>query len=721
MMSKVDIYGESFVRKNGAFVIPNSLDINELIVLERLLGAGRITYVLDEDSRWSPELEKHFSAPGLDGVMISLKDPRPSLVGATLAQSIANGKVLVFVPGKVENYRGALFQIPSRVLLYLCQFQLKITPLFVGHYGELGQVSGSEPVSHTILHFGEEIDHLGEAARPCLLESWLRLSEESMSSQPVMGGSLGAMVVRGMKAHPHARFIDGIDDSSLPNHLLLGVAIAFAKHLQKLTSRRRVGIILPPGKGAVLANLACLLAGKIPVNFNFTASAESINSSIKQAEVDRFITADTFVRKLPDFPWPPVRDLILLERERMAFQKAAKWWVVATRLMPASLIIKMLDLESSRDDDEVVLLFTSGSSGTPKGVPLTHRNIIGNIAECRSRIELGPDSRFLGCLPIFHSFGCTITLWYPLVCGYDVVTYPSPKEAKRLGELIRQYSVELMVTTPTFSRSFIKRVPVDDLRSIKYCIMGAEKLSPDLAQSFKDKFGFYPMEGYGMTETSPVCSVNMPTPSVPEGMPVLPAEKLGTVGQLLPGLAVKVTDPTTEEPYPLSKTGMLWFKGVNVFGGYLGQDKLNREILRDGWFRSGDVGRVDVDGFLHIEGRISRFSKIGGEMVPHEQLEISILRAMGLDPTDAERHVAVVGVPDKQKGEAIVMLTTIVGPSLHQDLMVLRYKLLDLGIPALWCPKYILPVRVIPIFTSGKLNLPKCAELVKEAMAAGRL
>lgn len=719
MMNKVDIFGETFVRKNGAFVVPNRLDINELIVIERMLGAGRIKYILEENTRLSPEMEKHFSTPGLDGATISLKDPHPDFVGKTLAESIEKGQVLIFVPGRVETYRGALSHVPSAVLHYISRFGLKMTPLFIGHYGDMGQVSKNEHLHQTILHFGEQIEQVGEIAQAYVLESWLSLSATAMSSQPVMSGSLGAMVVRGMKAHPHARFIDGIDDSSLPNHLLLGVAIAFAKHLQKLTSRRRVGIILPPGKGALLANLACLLAGKIPVNINFTASAEAISSSIKQSEVDRFITADTFVRKLPDFPWPPLRDLILLERERMVFQKKAKWWVLATRMMPASMIIKMLDLESACDDDEAVLLFTSGSSGSPKGVPLTHRNIIGNIVEARSRIDLSPDSRLLGCLPIFHSFGCTITLWFPLVCGYDVVTYPSPKEAKRLGELIRQYSVELMVTTPTFARSFIKRVPVEDMRSIKYCIMGAEKLSPDLAESFKNTFGFYPIEGYGMTETSPVCSVNMPSPPAGDGLAVLPSERIGTVGQLLPGMAVKVTDPTTEEPYPLTKTGMLWFKGANVFSGYLGMERLNREIIKDGWFRSGDVGRVDADGFLHIEGRISRFSKIGGEMVPHEQLEISILRAMGLDPTDMERHVAVVGIPDKQKGEAIVLLTTVIGPSLHQDLMVLRYKLLDLGIPALWCPRFILPVRSIPILNSGKLDINQCIAMVKDAKKSG--
>ncbi len=721
MTSKVDVFGAEHIRNKGAFVVPNKLSAEDVIQLEGIIGAARITYVLSETESPSEEMNRLFSRPGLDGIVLSPNDPDPAALGEKLRHSLEEGRVLLFVPGAVTVYRGTLTNIPIQTLDFLCRLDVPVTPLFVGHYGETGEVSHRDTVLRTVLDFRPALDQSGLDALPFLRQAWNAGSEAGMSSLPFLKGSLASAVVRGMKAHPHARVIDGIDDSSLPNHILLGAAIAFSKRLKELTSRRRIGIILPPGKGATLANLACLLAGKIPVNINFTASAEAVESSIRQAEVDRFITADPFVRKLPDFPWPPMRDLILLERERMSFQKSAKKWVILARFLPASALIRLLDLDSSGDDDEAVLLFTSGSSGAPKGVPLTHRNILGNIAQCRSRIDLTPDSRLLGCLPIFHSFGCTITLWFPLVFGYDVVTYPSPKEARRLGELVEQYAVDLVVTTPTFMRGIIKRVPSKSLASVKYLIAGAEKLSPDLAESFKSKFGFYPVEGYGLTETSPVCCVNMPTPPVPEGSRVLASEKMGTVGQLLPGIAVKVTDPVTAEIFPMTRTGMLWLKGANVFGGYLNQEKLNREILVDGWFCTGDVGRMDPEGFLHIEGRISRFSKIGGEMVPHEQLEIAILRAMSLDPTDSERHVAVVSVPDKQKGEAIVLLTTVVGPSVYQDLMVLRYKLMDLGIPSLWCPKYLLPVKSIPIFTSGKLDIPQCEAIVKEARESGNL
>lgn len=720
-MSKVDIFGDKYVREKGAFVVPNKLVVKDLFALESVVGASRISYVILDGHKLDEEVEAYLARPGIDGVLLSANDPDPAAVGETLKPALAEGRVLVFVPGAAIAYRGTLTHIPVGVLDFLCQLQLPITPLFIGRYGELGEQLPNEPLRQAVLTFCAEIPERGLKALPCLREAWLAAGEEAMSSQPVVGGSLGSAVVRGMKAFPHARIIDGVDDKSLANNTLLGVAIALSKRLKELTSKRRVGVILPPGKGATLANLACLLAGKIPVNINFTASVEAIQSSIKQAEVDRFITADPFVRKLPDFPWPPLRDLILLERESMTLKKSAKRWVILSRLLPASALIKLLDLEAHGDDDEAVLLFTSGSSGPPKGVPLTHRNILGNVAQCRSRIELNQDSRLLGCLPVFHSFGITITLWFPLICGFDVVTYPSPREAKRLGELVEQHSVELMITTPTFLRSIIKRVPADSLRSIKHMIVGAEKLPPALAESFLEKFGFYPLEGYGLTETTPVCSVNMSTPPAPEGAVVLPSEKLGTVGQLLPGIAIKVTDTSTEERFPITKTGMIWLKGVNVFGGYLNQEKLNRTIIKDGWFCTGDVGHMDPEGFLHIEGRISRFSKIGGEMVPHEQLEIAIMKAMGLDPADSERHIAVVSIPDKQKGEAIVLLSTIVGPSIHQELLSLRYKLLDLGIPALWCPKYLLPVGSIPLLTSGKLDITKCENMVRTAQEKGEL
>jgi acyl-[acyl-carrier-protein]-phospholipid O-acyltransferase/long-chain-fatty-acid--[acyl-carrier-protein] ligase len=372
----------------------------------------------------------------------------------------------------------------------------------------------------------------------------------------------------------------------------------------------------------------------------------------------------------------------------------------------------LLGLHKRRGGDEAALLFTSGSSGEPKGVVLSNRNVLANVTQFASRLDLPKGSSILGCLPLFHSFGCTVTLRYPVIEGVNLVTYPSPLETKRLAELIALHQVNLLLATPTFLRGYMKRIDPAQLASLKLVVTGAEKLPQSLASAFEEKFGVRPQEGYGLTETSPATNVNLPDPAPEANSVSIPSSRHGSVGQMLPGLAVHITDPATDKVLPIDQQGIIWFKGSNVFPGYLNDPKKTAEVLKDGWFRTGDVGRVDDDGFLYIEGRISRFSKIAGEMVPHETVEAAINKVLGLD-AESERKIAVVGVPDEQKGEAILLLSTISGPALEQECIDLRYKLLDEGLSSLWCPKQIVPVNEIPVLASGKLDIKGCEALVK--------
>jgi acyl-[acyl-carrier-protein]-phospholipid O-acyltransferase/long-chain-fatty-acid--[acyl-carrier-protein] ligase len=435
---------------------------------------------------------------------------------------------------------------------------------------------------------------------------------------------------------------------------------------------------------------------------------------MRQAGLDRYVTADPFVRKLASFPWPPNRDLIFIERTLPSLKKKIITWTILGKILPAAVIAPLFRIGKKRNNDEAVLLFTSGSSGEPKGVPLTHRNVLANVCQFGTRLDLEPGAAILGCLPLFHSFGSTVTLWYPIIEGIDLVTYPNPLETKRLGELVAERGVNVLLSTPTFLRGYMKRVEPEQLRSLKLVVTGAEKLPDNLAESFQDRFGIAPQEGYGLTETSPATNVNLPDPAPVADAIVIPSNRRGSVGQMLPGVAIRLTDPATEKPLSCDKQGLIWLKGANIFPGYLGNPKKSEEVLtKDGWFRTGDVGRLDDDGFLFIEGRISRFSKIGGEMVPHETVEAAINKALGLD-AEAERKIAVVGIPDVQKGEVIILLSTIAGPALEQECIDLRYKLMDAGFPSLWCPKAIVPVPEIPVLASGKLDLKGC-----EAMANG--
>src|SRR5207245_1517714 len=255
----------------------------------------------------------------------------------------------------------------------------------------------------------------------------------------------------------------------------------------------------------------------------------------------------------------------------------------------------------------------------------------------------------LASLPFFHTFGCTVTLWYPVLEGVKVVTYPNPLEAAKNAALIDKHHVTVIFATPTFLRGYLRKAEPEQLRSVRLTITGAEKLPLELARAFEERFGKHVFEGYGLTETSPVISVNLPDP-IPEvaGQQVQPSSRLGSAGKMAPGIAAEIREPETGKKLSLHETGMLWVRGPNIFDGYLNDPARTADVLQDGWFKTGDLGRFDEDGFLYIEGRLARFSKIGGEMVPHESIEHKIVDLLDLSGKD-ERMVAIVGMQEQAK------------------------------------------------------------------------
>jgi acyl-[acyl-carrier-protein]-phospholipid O-acyltransferase / long-chain-fatty-acid--[acyl-carrier-protein] ligase len=710
--SQYQILHKERVPTTGCLVIPGRLGLDHLLQLEKTFAGRKITWLVEESAHYEPQIRTHLEKSG-SGAMFSAADAAPAAAGAQLQPYLANNGILVYVPGRAVARNATHCQIPSSHLRALCAFGLPILAIAIDcPRGSSLSVERPSSLPHAVMCIANPIaaPNVSVAA---FQQALLEAAEEAYSTRSLFKGSLATVLLEGLKRNSSKyRILDGADDSELSYGNVLAAAIVFSKFIKEETDKPRVAIVLPPGKGGLIANLAVIFAGKTPVNLNFTAGHEAIRSCIRQADVDRFITADPFVRKVSSFPWPPNRDLIFIERVLPTLKKKIITWAILSKILPSSLLSSMLGLNSRRGDDEATLLFTSGSSGEPKGVVLSHRNVLANVCQFGSRLDLPKNSAILGCLPLFHSFGCTVTLWYPVIEGINLVTYPSPLETKRLAELIALHQINVFLSTPTFLRGYMKRIEPAQLSSLKLVVTGAEKLPQSLATAFEEKFGIRPHEGYGLTETSPATNVNLPDPAPKKDAVVMPATRSGSVGQLLPGIAIKLTDPATEESIPISNQGLIWFKGANVFSGYLGDPKKTAEVLSDGWFRTGDVGRVDEDGFLYIEGRISRFSKIAGEMVPHETVEAAINKVLGLD-SEVERKIAVVGVPDPQKGEAILLLSTIAGPALEQECIDLRYKLLDEGLSSLWCPKHIIPVTEIPVLASGKLDIKSCEKLAK--------
>jgi acyl-[acyl-carrier-protein]-phospholipid O-acyltransferase/long-chain-fatty-acid--[acyl-carrier-protein] ligase len=356
----------------------------------------------------------------------------------------------------------------------------------------------------------------------------------------------------------------------------------------------------------------------------------------------------------------------------------------------------------------MTVIFTSGSTGEPKGVMQTHKNIATNLIAANELLHFTTDDVLMGVLPFFHSFGYTFPLWLIASGEPGAVYHFNPVESKMIGKLCEKHKVTVIAATPTFIKRYLKRCEKEQFRTVNLVITGAEKLPQDLAHDFEAKFGVFPTEGYGTTELSPLGAVNVPKSRSGSDQ----AERKGTIGRPIPNVVAKIVDPETGADLGINQEGLLWMKGPNVMAGYLNKPEKTAEVIHDGWYNTGDVGKIDSDGFIHITGRQSRFSKIAGEMVPHIRIE-ELLTKIVEDPNDeegeGEARVAVTAVPDPDKGERIIVLHKPLNKSVDEILK----QLSEADIPNLWLPSAdsFIEVPEIPILGTGKLDLKAVKEL----------
>jgi acyl-[acyl-carrier-protein]-phospholipid O-acyltransferase/long-chain-fatty-acid--[acyl-carrier-protein] ligase len=472
-----------------------------------------------------------------------------------------------------------------------------------------------------------------------------------------------------------------------------------------------IGLLLPPSVAGVLANAAVTLARRITANLNYTVSSQTLNTCIALAGIRHVLTSRKVAEKLQ---LDVHAELVYLEDVREQITLSDKLVAaLQTYLMPAWLLERVLGIHRIGGDDVLTVIFTSGSTGDPKGVMLTHRNIASNVEAIDQVVQLRRDDCILGILPFFHSFGFTASLWTVLNLDVRGVYHFSPLDAQQVAKLCREHHATFLLSAPTFLRAYLKRCAPEDLASLEVVVAGAEKLPSDLAAAFEARFGVRPVEGYGTTELSPLVSVNVPPSRSPRAQ--LDAKE-GTVGRPIPGVSAKTVDPDSLADLPVGQPGMLLIRGPNVMKGYLGQPAKTAEVIRDGWYVTGDIARIDDDGFIQITGRVSRFSKIGGEMVPHIRIEEAIQRIVAQD--EGEIKAVVSSVPDPRKGERLIVLHTELAYSPDE----ICQKLADEGLPNLWIPSpdSFHQVAEIPLLGSGKVDLKAAQLLSADAHAAAQ-
>lgn len=554
LIYRVTATGRENLPANGFLLLPNHISWVDAIIL--LLALRRpIRFVIDVDIFHNRILHPLFRAVGC--IPIDQRRPRETLRVA--AEKIRAGEIVCLFPEGELSRTGTLTRLHRGYELVARYAETLVVPVWLDQlWGSIFSFQGGRFFTKWPRQFPYRVQvAFGQPLAPpaadpvAVREELLKLGEICYSRRAMLRGNLARTCLRGLKRHPfRTAIIDGLDESKLSYGKLLAAGIALSRFLTRRCAERRIGIVLPPGKGGVVANLAVFLAGKIPVNLNFTSGRDAIESAKRQAGLRTIISATAMTKKLEDFPWTP--EVLQLDQVLPPLKRSIIFWFVTSLLLPSAILARVLSLPKNGDHEEAVLLFTSGTSGKPKGVVLSHRNLIGNVSQFAVLLDATKSDLVVASLPFFHTFGMTVTILYPMIEGIPIVTYPSPLEVAKNAALIERHGATLLLATPTFLRGYLRKVEKPQLQSLRLVITGAEKLPGDLAKNFEERFGKEVMQGYGLTETSPVVSVNLPPHVGRQQRAFQIASRFGSTGRMAPGIAAEIREPETNEKLTLS-------------------------------------------------------------------------------------------------------------------------------------------------------------------------
>lgn len=644
--------------------------------------------------------QKWWVAPFLKLVRAMPLDPGKPIATRTLVQTVEAGEPMVIFPEGRLTVTGSLMKVYDGAAMVADRTGAKVVPVRLDGL-EKSRFTRLKPwqirqrlfpkIKVTILepvNLAVDDELKGQARRSVAGAALYRIMSDLMFKTAPTERSITGAVVEAAKEHGFKTVAveDPIAGAMSYGTLLTGTAVLARQFRKRFPEEATLGVMLPNANGSAATLLGVMSAGKVPAMLNFTAGASNLLAACKAAEVKTVLTSRAFVEQaelgaVVEAIGHHLRICYLddLRDELTLFDK------LRGRLTRTHALVER------SADDPAVILFTSGSEGAPKGVVLTHRNILSNAAQAAARVDFGANDKVFNVLPMFHSFGLTAGFVLPLVSGVPIHLYPSPLHYRLIPELIYVSNATILFGTDTFLAGYARTAHAYDFRSLRYCFAGAEPVRDSTRKTYMEKFGIRILEGYGVTETAPVIAINTPM-----------YNKAGTVGLALPGLELRLDAvPGIEEG------GRLFVRGPNVMAGYLRADAPGvLEAPVDGWHDTGDIVVIDADGFLSIRGRAKRFAKIGGEMVSLAAVEAL---AGELWPGAS---LAVANLPDSRKGERLVLVTdepTATRAEFHS--FAKSRGAADLMVPA------EVVVDSVPLLGSGKVDFAALGRLVASGRA----
>ncbi len=721
-MTSTTTEGSRNVPASPTLVIPNRMNLAALHALEEALGgSNRVAWMVENTLRPDAEIMLYLSQSRASGILYTMGQTNREELHKMVRSHMLQGRHVVMLCGHPGQQPGTLADVPGKILNSLDGSIQTALPVYVGQFNSriATGITTAAQCEQQVLHIMPAVQ--SESALGAVVRcAWMEAEAEHLLTHPALENSLPRVLLQCLTSHPDAMIIDGVDDSQLTYKRLLAFAVIFAEKLRRTITNPRLGVILPPGKLATIANVACLLAGIVPVNINYDATKDDFRHQVEQSGINRFITEARFIHKQQQFPWPAQRDLLFIDRVLAEVSPTSiRLRELAMRLGKFELLTRRLLHQVPHPEAEAMLFFSSGTGGNTRGVPLSHRALLTSLLQMSSRLQLSAGQRALSTTPLYLPQGMLNGLLLPLLHGMDIVTYPDTHTPRRLCELAHNYSTVLTTFSPADTQKLLEAGKRAQFSSLRYFLVAGERVPAGLVQRAINEYGLMLRECYNLAESASPIAICGSAPAPAPGTPyIIPAGYTGSVGAPLPGVAVRISDlARPDKILPCTSTGLIWIKSPSTMKAYLRNNADTHGNLVDGWFCTGDVGKMDADGLLTISGRRARFSKIGDELVPHVAAEEALHNVLGIPQTGGSRRLAIVGVPNPRGGsEILVMLSTVHKTVLPQDIITVRYSLRNARYPAAWTPDRIFPVNEIPVLPNGKLDYPACYRGVCELM-----